>query len=443
MKYLLLPLIAALSLCACTSANQPSDQDITQVRDYISSSWERTVRFNTEDHETRFGMPYPYTVPSPEGGIFQEIYYWDTYFTNEGLLRDGRVELAKGNVDDMLYLVERFGRMPNGSRETFLNRSQPPFLSLMVNSVFEATKDTLWLASAYKTLEKEYEFWMSRRLSPVGLNMYSGNDASQTSLDEMLAYCGPRLKEDYYSKGLSEEQLNKLSRDFVAECESGWDMNPRFDRRCGDFCPIDLNSLLYAYEMNFARFCRILGKDEGVAKSWEAAALKRKALIDELLYDPNKHQYYDYDYVRGRRSEVLSAAVFFPMFVGLSSKEQSKGVVKALKDLEFEYGIAACADEPYPYEYQWSYPNMWAPLAFVSVEALDRYGFRRDAHRIASKYVGLVVKSYKETGTLWEKYDVSKGVTSVGSEYDTPEMLGWSAGAFIVLSEYLMKTGSM
>ena len=72
----------------------------------------------------------------------------------------------------------------------------------------------------------------------------------------------------------------------------------------------------------------------------------------------------------------------------------------------------------------------------MAVFGLDKYGFRRDARRLAAKYMDLVVSSYKTTGTIWEKYDAVRGVMSEGEEYDTPEMFGWSAGAFNCLSDY-------
>ena len=37
-------------------------------------------------------LPHPYVVP---GGRFNEMYGWDSYFIQLGLLRDGEVELAK------------------------------------------------------------------------------------------------------------------------------------------------------------------------------------------------------------------------------------------------------------------------------------------------------------------------------------------------------------
>lgn len=58
------------------------------------------------------------TVPCADG-IFNELYYWDTYFTNKALFAIGQLEQAENNVRNILYLIERFGYMPNGSRTFF------------------------------------------------------------------------------------------------------------------------------------------------------------------------------------------------------------------------------------------------------------------------------------------------------------------------------------
>lgn len=71
------------------------------IEKYIESEFEKTIRNNTGNVGSLIGLPYPYTVPCPDN-MFLEMYYWDTYFTNVGLISEGRVELAKSNVDNML-----------------------------------------------------------------------------------------------------------------------------------------------------------------------------------------------------------------------------------------------------------------------------------------------------------------------------------------------------
>ncbi|KAJ2298678.1 hypothetical protein IWW55_004399, partial [Coemansia sp. RSA 2706] len=75
------------------------------------------------------------------GGRFRETYYWDTYFALEGMLRSGLVDLSKSSIGDLLDLVDMYGFVPNGARVYYLDRSQPPVLTLMVKLYYEFTHD--------------------------------------------------------------------------------------------------------------------------------------------------------------------------------------------------------------------------------------------------------------------------------------------------------------
>lgn len=423
---ILLPAILLLASCA---GRGPSS-----VRAYISESWDSTLRFQPEDTpDSLLGMPFPYTVPCAEG-MFNELYYWDTYFTNVGLIDDGRLEQARSNTADLLSLVERYGFVPNGNRLWYLNRSQPPYLSRMVADVFDASADTLWLAAAWPVLEREYSFWMTERLSPCGLNHYGSTGTTEKDLDGFISSASDRMRTDFRALGWSEKQLRKFGLHCVAECESGWDYNPRFDRRCADFCPVDLNANLYGMEMQMARFAMVLGKDP---KPWEDRARMRGELIRRYMYDSSSKAWFDYDYCNGKCSEVVSAAVFSLLFNEVLSTQEAATVRGMLPALEYRGGLAVCANESYPFEYQWSYPNAWPPTTFVAVEGLLRYGYRRDAFRLARKYIRSNTRAFRVSGQLWEKIDCRNGKLPVDREYGTPAMLGWTAGTFVHFYELI------
>ena len=81
--------------------------------DYILEG-EKTVREAKEVTigDTLIALPKPYTVPCIDRH-FQELYYWDTYFTNRGLLLSGRVDLAINNIENIAYLIDKYGFIPN------------------------------------------------------------------------------------------------------------------------------------------------------------------------------------------------------------------------------------------------------------------------------------------------------------------------------------------
>lgn len=99
------------------------------------------------------------------GGRFREPYYWDSYWILEGLLRTGGtfVEISKNIIENFLDLVEKIGFVPNGARIYYLNRSQPPLLTLMVKTYVDHTNDTSILERALPLLIKEHDFWTNNR----------------------------------------------------------------------------------------------------------------------------------------------------------------------------------------------------------------------------------------------------------------------------------------
>src|SRR6202790_3733156 len=103
----------------------------------------------------------PYVVP---GGQFNEMYGWDSYFIIRGLLRDHRLELAKGMVDNFFFEISHYGGVLNANRTYYLTRSKPPFLRPLIMAVYEAEKaagkqNASWLEQAYQSAVRDYDQW--------------------------------------------------------------------------------------------------------------------------------------------------------------------------------------------------------------------------------------------------------------------------------------------
>lgn len=423
------------SLVAGLSAHQMNAQGNAKdsTRSFIRSNWSKVVHVQTKDSGTLIGLPKPYTVPGT-GKNFQEMYYWDTYFTNIGLILDGHTEQAKNNVDNMLYLVKRYGFMPNGNRTFYLVRSQSPYLSMMIRDLYEVTKDKDWLASVLPLLKKEYDFWMQQRSTPTGLNRYDGSMADDNRKKSMFASVDRRLKLSRQLPHLSEPEKLVYGNHFIAECESGWDFTPRFHSRCADYIPVDLNSNLYMYECNFAFFYKELNRKP--KENWLSLASQRRALMNKYLLNTKDGLFYDFDYKNDSLSSVLSAAVFNILWSGIASNTQAIAIQQQLSRLEAAHGIAACEPGVRASSYQWDAPNGWANLQYVAVKGLDLYGYRNDAARIADKYSNMVAANFSVTHNLWEKYNVSDGSLNATNEYGLPALMGWTAGVFSFCYEY-------
>ena len=403
------------------------------VTAYIRGGYEACRRFMTEDTEELVGLPREYTVPCADTA-FQQLFYWDTYFANLGLILLGRTEAAEANLENLVYLVERFGYVPNANSFEMTNRSQPPYLAAAAEDLLEAGsgRDAAWMRRLYAALIREHAFWTGARGTPCGLSRYF-HHAPRRYLEEFSLAIAGRL-------GLEPAAATaELGERLLAEAESGWDFTPRFGGRCPSFCPVDLNANLYRSERFLARLAGELGEE---AEARNAAAAERRSLMDLLMKDPGTGLYYDYDWERGVRSETLTAASYWPLWVGLVRPEEAGRPLALLDALEAEHGVAAlrrpaAERRPGTPRYQWDYPNLWPPIQYAAVQARARCGDAAGARRIAGKYLGTVTGNFLRTGRLWEKYNAASGGTDTADEYAMPPMIGWTAGVTVAFAALL------
>jgi alpha,alpha-trehalase len=249
--------------------------------------------------------------------------------------------------------------------------------------------------------------------------------------------------------GLSRYGDRDIGYAHSSELESGWDFTSRFYNRCSDFLPVDLNALLYKYERDFADAAMILGTKDDI-RFWTIRSEERKEEINRLMWNEKTGFFFDYGYGFDRQSDFLSLAGFVPLWAGLATSEQAKKAVQLLKKFETDYGLAITAKEslakpidlskiqkryhPAMNEIlepkQWDYPNIWAPLEYLAVIGLLRYGFVDDAKRIMEKSVKANAAIFRKYGTFLEKIDGLTGDKTGSYHYELQPGFGWTNGVF-------------
>lgn len=398
--------------------------------DYINTHWDDTLRYTPSDDGDIIGIPYRFTSPSI-GKLHSALFYWDTYFTNEGLILSDKIGYAIDNIENIAYLINKFGYMPNGNRTYFLNRSQPPFFSLMVKRMYSITKDKEWLLRMFSAMETEWNFWQEQRQTPIGLNRYyhAMGDIETEPLIEKIEL----ERRIPFFKNYDRQSLYNITAFYKIVCESGWDCNSRMGLNNTNYAWIDLNSLLYGMERDMAYFAEDLGRDSSV---WRERCEARKALVNEYLWNEERKMFCDYDFAKGKKSDFLSVAAYYPLFTGLADAEQAAAMVQKVCLLDFEYGVAACEKRDDLFGFQWDYPTGWAPLNYIMIKGLCDYGYTHIAKVIAEKYCALVERAFEKTGDVWEKYDIETGKPAAreGVEH---RMMGWSAGIYLWCKSFL------
>lgn len=393
-----------------------SPQRLKPALEHIEQYWHKLERFAPHDDGTLIGLPRPYFVPSSGkvgGFVFEEIYYWDTFFIAQGFYGTPRQNLAKGLAENLMSMMQRFHVIPNSGRLYHTSHSHPPFLSTFILQVFEIERNKRWLEQSMSIAKDEYRtVWMG--------------------------VAQPNWRQVFH--GLSRYyDINVL--DDLAEAESGWDMTTRFNRETLAYIPVDLNALLYKYECDFETAARILGETEE-AGEWKKRYLSRAASIDNFLWDEEKGCYFDYNYMTKRRGPVYSLAAFFPMWAGLTTKDKAARLMKNLDKFEFDGGLSTTSgkdDFKMDMPTQWAYPNGWAPLQLIAIEAMEQYGYHEEADRIARKWLNANLVQYEEKGEFFEKYNVVDihGEPRDGV-YPSQIGFGWTNSIFIRLcNKYL------
>ncbi len=419
-----------------------------------------------------------YVVP---GGRFNEMYGWDSYFIIRGLLRDGRLELARGMVDNFFFEIEHYGAVLNANRTYYLTRSQPPFLSSMVMAVHNAQKaagkdDRAWLETAYEYVKRDHDMWTRapHLAGNTGLSRYYDfgdgpalealqdendiyrqvatyfllNPASPRNLVEepdapsakapgssyavrvcnkgSESSCEPsryiRLKADYYKGDRSMR-------------ESGFDVSFRFGAygaATHHFAPVCLNSLLFKTEKDLEEMSRILGK-ETESTQWAKLAEARKQSIQKYLWDEQRGLFFDYNFDDRQRSTYRYATTFYPLWAGLATDAQARAIMTNLGQFEKPGGIAMSLQET---KAQWDYPFGWGPIQLLAIEGMRRYGHNVEADRVSVEFLSMVMEDYHRDGTIREKYDVvtRSSETNVKAGYAANVIgFGWTNAAFVEL----------
>ena len=196
-----------------------------KLREIIRNRWAETERVQHCNEGSMLGLPHPFIVPCAKQE-FQEFYYWDSYFACRGLKLQGFDTLLKNCCDNFIYEVEEFGFIPNGNRTYYLNRSQPPFFGALLENMLDAA-DPAWLHRAFSALEKECMFWDSSRKLDCGLLHYGHHGSEEDIQSFYRDCCVGRLG---MTADAASEEVRLHGEHTLAEAESGWDFNPRFER---------------------------------------------------------------------------------------------------------------------------------------------------------------------------------------------------------------------
>ncbi|OLY81013.1 Trehalase [Smittium mucronatum] len=368
------------------------------------------------------------------GGRFREFYYWDTYFSMEGMLLSELYDTAKGMIEILLNYVETYGFVPNGARQYYLNRSQPPLLTHMVDIYYQATKDTDLLLSALPTLKKEHDYWVTRHTVSIP------KSSSKDDCENFVAYrynvnnTMPRpegYKVDYDLVTAEETSTSKrehLYGELAAGAESGFDFSSRWANDptlvspdilrtlvVSDIIPADLNAIMYRNEILIQKFSKLAFENATDSKQrksikkdirkYEKYSKNTFDVLTRLLLNNSTGMFEDYSITNQTGTSVWSASNVWAYWY-LADKINLNVTHSAWKTVA---NITASNPGGLPVTtlntgLQWDFPDAWPPLQYTTIKGLLN----------SAKYAN---SSYPERSKLYQDTAFTLANSLVGSSY--------------------------
>lgn len=445
--------------------NRIKDNNYKQWALGLNQVWKtlaRKVKDDVRVHPDRYSLiwvPNGFAIP---GGRFRELYYWDTYWIIKGMLICDMWKTAQGVIDNIISLVKLFGFMPNGGRVYYLNRSQPPMVTLMVLSYFEATNDFDYVKKVIDILDSEFEFWRENRMVT-----FEKNGKSYTMARYYAPSRGPRpesYREDYESAEHFETEKEKEQYyiNIKSAAETGWDFSSRWfitkdntdrgnltDIHTINIIPVDLNCILHRNAVTLCAWYTKLG-DKTKADKYRAIAENLLYSIQEVMWRPDLGAWFDWDILNNKSREYFFVSNIVPLWTesyNMPKKAVASAVLGYLKEhhiIEADYTVHfnGTPTSLFNSSQQWDFPNAWPPLQAFIIQGLDRTQQKlaqQVALEMAQVWLRSNYKGFAEKSMMFEKYDVLlSGETGGGGEYIPQTGFGWTNG---VVFEFLNRWG--
>ena len=357
----------------------------------------------------------------------------------------------KGTIIDAIFYNKDGARGEDGGNWNERN-SKPALAAWSVWNVYKATGDKDFLKEMYPKLVEYHNWWYTNRdHDKNGIAEYGGmvHDAHWL-YDEN----GNIVKDKDGNPKFNEDEVI-----LAAAWESGMDNATRFDKegvggedvgvkvfenkdKNGKLIgysinqeSVDLNAYLYAEKAFLKSMAEVLGNN-GDAKKYEKEADYVREYVSENMFDEKTGFFYDLQISEdGKKKNMLDergkgTEGWIPLWAKMATKEQAEKVKDNMTDPgKFDTFVplpTASKDNPkYNPDKYWRGP-VWMDQALYGIEALQNYGFDKDAERMAKKLFNNA-EGLMGDGPIRENYnpETGKGLHTTN--------FSWSASAYYLM----------
>ena len=149
---------------------------------------------------------------------------------------------------------------------------------------------------------------------------------------------------------------------------------------------------------------------------WLARAQSRKNRINHYLWNEREGIFSDYNTRTHEKTAFKSVTSLWALWSGVADDRQAALLVaNALPHFEYHGGLTCTSKEsigpsgPDQPQRQWDYPYGWAPHQVMAWDGLGKYGYRKEAERLAYRWLHMITQAAVNfNGVIVEKYNVTE-----------------------------------
>ncbi len=356
-------------------------------------------------------------------------------------------DTVKGMLLNFVHLIRQFGKIPNGGRNYYLNRSQPPLFIQMVHQYEQHTGDTEWVKSILPEMVTEFLYWQDEHLVT-----FEKNGKRYSMVRYNCQDMGPR-PESYFEdfnlvRNFAEKEAakNEMYWELKTGAESGWDYSTRWfisdgtnqgelqDTKPRSIIPVDLNCFHAQNAQMLAKYFSLF-QNESEAQKYKQFYEILNQSISEVLWDSEDGIWYDYDFLNSVSRRYFSPSNLTPLWTGNGNATEENSAVEYLSKQNLDVFPGGLPTSFQHSGQQWDFPNCWPPLEHILVQGLEKTGIAKAkemAYEIAAKRVKGCYVNFSQKGHMFEKYDASQ-IHRIGSggEYEVQLGFGWTNGVVL------------
>ncbi|MFJ3775955.1 amylo-alpha-1,6-glucosidase [Streptomyces sp. NPDC090075] len=342
------------------------------------------------------------------------LHAWDTFFTGLAASAVDR-DYARGIFGQILPYADAAGMIPNrisDERGRTDDRSQPPVGALTVYQAYLAgglsseTRDRALLDDTFPALLAWHDWWPRARRGPHGL----------------LAWGSDPVEGDPASATLDR-----------AKRESGLDDSPMYDEarydpvtHTMDLADVGLNALHIADAEALAEIAALLG-ERATADRLRVEAATAKAVADRLLWDGDRNGYRNLTST-GTHDPHVSPTMLYALLGGLPDADRAAAMATELLRPEVLGGVrplpSVARDDP-GFEATYWRGRIWAPMAYLAVRGLRRYGLTELSRPVVGALLRLFLDEWRVHGHVRENYPAVEGENVTSFQKRSDGLMAW------------------